>query len=416
MVEKITQPLTPLENTEKINEIIDNFADKNLSNLSVSGQEILDNKLSTQMITDCVIKIPQDIKLELSNGNIILKAGSYVYVPNGKNTDGSDKIDKVLITEDVTIDASDGTSTASDWIIFYQPNHKSARNSRIAANFSGAVAPTVTGSYAVWYDTTNNVIKYTNDGGASWITPYASFPICMYTRTNGTATSIDHIYNGFGFVGKTMYVLPGVSGLAPNGRDTAGKIKNTLINITSIKKINIGTTAQVHTNLRLSNNGIDAGLLKYNFMDNINYDGSNNPFYGIDLGQLQFDGTNITKFLTKKAIRILDYNDRSAIIRLGMPSNRADTLSLGASASQYTAPANGYFALFAQYQSGVDATLAMQNLSSPAAILGMEHFWYSAKGSARLSCEVKKGDIVKVNYNCTLKNIYFYFVYAEGEN
>lgn len=45
MVEKITQPLTPLQNTEKINEIIDNFADKNLSNLSATGQQILDNKV-----------------------------------------------------------------------------------------------------------------------------------------------------------------------------------------------------------------------------------------------------------------------------------------------------------------------------------------------------------------------------------
>ena len=80
--------------------------------------------------TNCITEIPQDIKLELLNGELKVLAGSIVYVPNGKNTDGSNKFDKVLITEDVSLDASDGTATATEWVIFYQPNTKTARNSR----------------------------------------------------------------------------------------------------------------------------------------------------------------------------------------------------------------------------------------------------------------------------------------------
>ena len=34
--------------------------------------------------------------------------------------------------------------------------------------FSGDTAPTVTSTYAFWYDTANNIIKYTIDNGASW--------------------------------------------------------------------------------------------------------------------------------------------------------------------------------------------------------------------------------------------------------
>ena len=34
--------------------------------------------------TNCITEIPNDIKLELSNGTLTLKAGSKVYVPNGK--------------------------------------------------------------------------------------------------------------------------------------------------------------------------------------------------------------------------------------------------------------------------------------------------------------------------------------------
>lgn len=234
MVEKITQPLTPLENTEKINEIIDNFADKNLSNLSTTGQEILDNKLNKQMITNCITEIPQDIKLVLSDGNITVKAGSYVYVPNGKNSDGSNKFDKVLITEDITIDASDGTATQNDWTLFINPNTKSGRNSRTIANFSGANAPTSISQYAVWYDTTNNVIKYTNNTGTSWTTNYTSFPVCIFTRTSGTASVINQIFNGFGYIGNTIFAFPGIKGLIPNGRNEDGTLRNSVLATTNV--------------------------------------------------------------------------------------------------------------------------------------------------------------------------------------
>ena len=83
MVEKITQPLTPLENTEKINEIIDNFVDKDLSNLSTSGQQILDGKQlvsnlsqtidtsTTKYPSNNAVKVIVDNKtdVDLSNAN-----------------------------------------------------------------------------------------------------------------------------------------------------------------------------------------------------------------------------------------------------------------------------------------------------------------------------------------------------------
>ena len=76
-------------------------------------------------------------------------------------------------------------------------------------------------------------------------------------------------------------------------------------------------------------------------------------------------------------------NNSSLIASYAMPSNRYIDLTLGASGTQYTAPANGYFALYAQYQSGADAWVNIQNLNTPDGIIGMEHFWYSANGSAR---------------------------------
>lgn len=106
---------------------------------------------------------------------------------------------------------------------------------------------------------------------------------------------------------------------------------------------------------------------------------------------------------------------KTAIVRYSMPSNKSIILTLGASGTTYTAPANGYFAFYAQYQSGADAWVNIQNLNTPDGIIGMEHFWYSAKGSARFFCPAKNGDTISINYNCVLKGVYFEFIYAEGD-
>ena len=46
-----------------------------------------------------------------------------------------------------------------------------------------------------------------------------------------------------------------------------------------------------------------------------------------------------------KWLEALDYNDKSEISGWGMPSSRYINLTLGASGTVYTAPANGYFAV-----------------------------------------------------------------------
>lgn len=113
---------------------------------------------------------------------------------------------------------------------------------------------------------------------------------------------------------------------------------------------------------------------------------------------------------------VIKLDDKSTISGWGMPSNKADVLTLGASGTLYTAPANGYFAFFAQHQSGENAWVNIQNINTTDAILGMEYFWVSPIASARLFFPVKKGQSCAINYNGTMTNIYFRFIYAEGEN
>ena len=165
--------------------------------------------LNESILTNCLTKIPQDIKLELSNGTLTLKAGSKVYVPNGVG-----KFDVVTIQKDV---GGKRTSTGQEFLL-------SDKNGTIAfwrTLYSGDSKPVASGSY-VWYDTANNVIKATTDGGASWLSEKFSLPLGIYTANGTGVTSIDQVFNGFGYIGNNTFILPGVKCKRTNGFNTDG--------------------------------------------------------------------------------------------------------------------------------------------------------------------------------------------------
>ena len=91
-----------------------------------------------------------------------------------------------------------------------------------------------------------------------------------------------------------------------------------------------------------------------------------------------------------------------------MPSSRYIDLTLGASGSTYTAPANGWF--FLSKTAGSDFYYA--NINS----IKMYDFRDAYRTSPLTPCiAVLKGDVVTVDYNATGTTNYFRFVYAEGE-
>lgn len=94
---------------------------------------------------------------------------------------------------------------------------------------------------------------------------------------------------------------------------------------------------------------------------------------------------------------------------LAMPSNRYIDLTLGASGSSYTAPADGYFT-YMDHSSGVGmACLAnwtnglVNGINAPAST------WLR-----RVFLPVKKGDVVELLYENGGTSQIFRFVYAQG--
>ena len=102
---------------------------------------------------------------------------------------------------------------------------------------------------------------------------------------------------------------------------------------------------------------------------------------------------------------------KSLISGLSMPSNRYTNLTLGASGTEYTAPANGYF--FVEKTAGATGKyLSMSNMTSGVAVevnptvsTNWPKCWIMAK----------KDDVVKIAYTLTGATQNFKFIYAEGE-
>ena len=95
----------------------------------------------------------------------------------------------------------------------------------------------------------------------------------------------------------------------------------------------------------------------------------------------------------------------------GMPSNRYIDLTLGASGTQYTAPANGWFAVIQSNNASGHINLYSSNTN----IGQMVYLVSDSAGKA--SIPVKKGDKVIYQYvgrNANSSDNAFGFIYAEG--
>ena len=391
---------------------------------TVGGSEMLSRDGFYSHITNCITEIPQDIKLELNNGILTLKAGSKVHLACGNLGDSN-----VIESDVFTSQTSDGkymvirTSTSA----LYMAN--------IDMCLSGTIAnrPTLLERGAgLYFATDENKMYLTGDKGATWYSGEAySLPLGIVTVSNGAISSIDQIFNGFGYIGSTAFVLPGVTGLAPDGRNEDGSLKYTQI-----------TTTEIITYTRTENGGrfigcltgsktLDNGYISYvvsetqpttNFV--LWYKPSANKLYTVINGVATPDTRlvvwneirdiaqpyNITSFEPKSAFHAVDYNDIGFIAHQAMPSDRYMDLTLPASGGSVVAPSDGWVSVSknagAQY---TQIVLTTENYISTQSRAG-------TNVSAPVNCiiPVKQGSVVTVEYSASGSTNYFKFIYANG--
>lgn len=385
-----------------------------------SGKNLTDStkniaKWSTN-VTNCITEIPQDIKLELSDGTLTLKAGSKVYIPNGFESDGTTpNFDVVIIESDIS-PASPWTFNATG-VLYLNTTDNFIRLMANGRIYSGPTEPTIpSGSPSnLWYDTSSNKIKFTFDTGSTW-SEKASFPIAIVTWTYAdnvnTFTSIDQVFNGFGYIGSTAFALPGLKVLAPNGRNEDGSLNNISISIDSVQTRTIASsvTTTYDTHLLVSDSGsIVARVCEYDQKTNeIIF---SNPFSGkaAIIANIATVSGAITRFIPKNTFQSLDWNDKWTIASWGMPSSKNVNLTLGASGNSYIALGTGYFILAKR------SSAANQSISGLNGSYQVASFAVASNNALMIQIPAKKGDTVYIYYSAAGETDKFRFVYAEGE-
>ena len=128
---------------------------------------------------------------------------------------------------------------------------------------------------------------------------------------------------------------------------------------------------------------------------------------------IQVDIDEIATDLNGKAdVDFTNVNDSGASLSAGwaMPSDISNTLIIGTSGTEYTAPANGYFSFIGQNGGSYPKSMELHNINvdiCSSAQTGANAGWL------RIFVPAKKNDIVRIWYN-NLDNGSLKFIYAKG--
>lgn len=389
-----------------------NKADTDLSNLTNTGKNIAN---WSSNVTNAIVNIPQDLNLTLNSGTLTLKAGSKVYIPNGSGT-----FDAYTLPSDSSLTPS-GFSTSQNRIGMLAPNKTFVIiTTTLQYTFSGPTAPTTFdgNGRALWYDTTNNIIKLTNDSGSTWQEGF-SFPIVLFNITNGIGvTQVNQVFNGFGYIGSTVFALPSVKALAPDGRNAESALKNTIQTNTSTLTLTENATSSKRKlcfsgsslyALPYANSKPSTGYVTYQEDENFIYNSLNKLACSF-AGDVEYDSNGkISSFSSYYPFRTVDYNDTDFIVHQAMPGTKYSNLTLPASGGTITAPADGYLTINKsataanQYINFINGSNGMNcNVIAPSAL------------PLRLYMPVSKGNVITINYDAAGTTTMFRFIYANG--
>ncbi len=180
-----------------------------------NAASLTDGAVNMTNISNCLTEVPQ-ISWRMSGNNVIFAAGTKAYKPDG-----------TVITF-----ASEKTADFSGALLFI-PHYAYADDAGNVYTAQKATSSTLQPSSPdvddIWFDTANNVIKRYD--GEAW-SGSCSFPLIYMNGLLVTSISVI-AFGGGGFIGNTIFVLPGVKGLVPNGRKADGRLNNTAFTVTT---------------------------------------------------------------------------------------------------------------------------------------------------------------------------------------
>lgn len=280
------------------------LVDASASAAAASAQEAANSAvaarpLSAKNITNCITAIPQDIKLELVDGVMTLKAGSKVYKANGES---------ITISGDLVV-AQGGTNTGA--FAFYRSDNNTVYTVIAQQTFSGTTAPESPVTTTTWLDTEAKDVKVYD--GTQWVGG-VSLPLCTFDNQDGKVTAVTQVFNGMGYIGNSVYALPGVKGLIPNGFNADGSLNNAEFEVANVL-ITTNTGSTDKRNIVFNNGWMGHPRQSYyNIEDNRNYRTNNDETdiiitTTIIAAAVEYVKGRVTSLTPKTVFHAVDYND-----------------------------------------------------------------------------------------------------------
>lgn len=298
----------------EVNTALAGKASTSLDNLTADGQMIIDSQNGT--ISNCVLEIPQNIKVILENNVLTVKSGSIltksgnVYTTSTTVEDKTRNLSSLQNGKYVVFSAFAGGAIQTPHLV-----------SRI---LSGDTVPTISSSIEVFYLTTDKTF-HLNDGTQSgfegnWPVAY---PLCLIEMKSGVASFAkdskgnDMIFNGAGFIGHHAFVYPNVRKLICNGKaDSKLNSYDELVNGLYIVDLgqSVGTRAVISRNSNTYFSNIYWEIDKYSdlvaqagvqYCRETNYcysytNGIFNEQSRLALAYVTYDGTTVTDFTIRQ--------------------------------------------------------------------------------------------------------------------
>ena len=343
----------PEVNTDTNQQVLSNDG----TNLSWRNEQVGYNQ-----ITNCITEIPQDIKLEINNGIITLKAGSKVYNGNG-------------ILKTTTTDISSANANYDGQVLIALSKDFDVLLTGFVPGESVSELPTSAASFKIYYNTTDKKCYLdTTDGWQE-----CSLPIALGTSTVSSWVSIDQVFNGFGFIGSTVFALPGIKGLVGNEKNSFGTNNNELVEINEVLTATRTWNGSPAQKIAYIVNP-EEGTLPFWFWDSLvisksepyaqytiwyNPDTNVTKIYNALSGQGSWvnckaiflgmvggetNTSKVTSFSFKTCFQTIDINDTAFIAQQAMPNDKKSILnifnpSITETQQTFLAPANGFISV-----------------------------------------------------------------------
>lgn len=351
--------------------------------------------------SNCFSEVEKRLIIDLSStGTLIVRAGSKLYIPNGTFSSYTVPTDIGRAT------FGSGTGLA---LVFVNSSKTALTYAMVESSISsGETMPT---GNQIWLDSANTIIKVVNNGSIS--ESGLSLPICEVMLENGSVKEITRIFNGFGYVGGAIFVLP-CRALLTNGTNTDGTKKSLeLVVTTPIIRDFYNYSNQTYTAWLTSNRQIGAtylNTLEYNKDENYIYS-SGQKGIGAIFTRYRLYNHRIVNFYSKSAFSAVDYNDTEYIGHQAMPSGKYIDLTLGASDSTYTAPADGWVVFGKINGTSEQRFVQLENYTQ---LLRSRSFAPYSSNGVFVFIPVCRGDIFSIAYDCVGNTLGFRFIYANG--